>query len=562
MSKITRPDSIVHFAEDFQTNEMTIYGEVNYPVLDNMVQMVNAEYYRGWGINDPLINPNPYIQDFNAFAYTMSLYNGYVFQEGFVDYNTSQTYYKNAITKYNGEAYISLIENNKGNLPTNTSGNANFVLTGSQPENIENGSKLLSIGNGYMVRYKTSGTNGFVLYQFNTGGTYTVVGSTPVEFQSVNMYLTRITDTIFAFTSSSSFYIYEVDLINGVFTQLNTKLLSVLIENFSISKMPSYDGNIRFVTSNITDTGDTKVWQYDISSNNITDITFAFTPPALYMDAEMVNESENKIVVFDRNFDLQIYTFDVNGFTAIGTIQSEIGELDIVSILRPLDDNVFMIYDGSTIANDFIRILGIDESNNILELQVIDVGGSSGRRSYASPNTTTITVLDNVGDSINTYTGGIQLAAWRRQRADELAFDGNDDGFESNNVSDAIKELLEKILPVGKVVHFATDDDPNTIYPIGVWEEIEGKFLVGQDVSDPNFDTIGETGGSFEFTVSRDGWGSLYYGSSPTTEGRLITGTGDSESTETWQSFGEAQNDQTVLYAPPYRVVKIWKRVS
>jgi hypothetical protein len=174
MSKIIRPSETIHFAQDFQTNEMTVYGKIDAPVLDNMVTMIQPEYYRGWGINDPITDPNPYIQDFNAFAYSMSLYNGYIYQEGIVDYTTTQTYYTNSMTKYNNEIWISTNDGNIGNLPDVGGGFSNYTLIGSESEGIDNREPLIHMGNGYLVRYKTFGDNEFVLHQFMTGNTYPV----------------------------------------------------------------------------------------------------------------------------------------------------------------------------------------------------------------------------------------------------------------------------------------------------------------------------------------------------------------------------------------------------
>lgn len=61
---------------------------------------------------------------------------------------------------------------------------------------------------------------------------------------------------------------------------------------------------------------------------------------------------------------------------------------------------------------------------------------------------------------------------------------------------DALEQaILQKIYPVGK--YYITEDsvNPATQLGFGTWTEVEGRFLVGQDTSDIQFDIIGEEGG-------------------------------------------------------------------
>lgn len=59
--------------------------------------------------------------------------------------------------------------------------------------------------------------------------------------------------------------------------------------------------------------------------------------------------------------------------------------------------------------------------------------------------------------------------------------------------------IANALYPVGKIVEFATDFDPNTSLGFGTWAyHSEGKVTVSKDASDSKFDTLGEAGGSLE----------------------------------------------------------------
>jgi cytoskeletal protein CcmA (bactofilin family) len=129
--------------------------------------------------------------------------------------------------------------------------------------------------------------------------------------------------------------------------------------------------------------------------------------------------------------------------------------------------------------------------------------------------------------------------------------------------------------PVGSIYTSTIATNPANIFG-GTWESFgAGKVLVGLDVDDTDFDTGEETGGAktntVDTTVTRDGWGSYqsYSGHlpEPTTDGRLVTGSGDTESGENLESLALAATNQTFTStaAPivqPYIVVYMFKRTA
>lgn len=135
---------------------------------------------------------------------------------------------------------------------------------------------------------------------------------------------------------------------------------------------------------------------------------------------------------------------------------------------------------------------------------------------------------------------------------------------------------MSEIYPVGSIYINASDStNPGTLLGFGTWEAFgAGKVPVGIDSSDTDFDTAEETGGSktttVDTTVPRDGWGSDQTNgklTEPTTDGRLVTGSGLSENSENLESLAQASGDRTFTstsadVVQPYIVVHMWKRTA
>ncbi len=97
-------------------------------------------------------------------------------------------------------------------------------------------------------------------------------------------------------------------------------------------------------------------------------------------------------------------------------------------------------------------------------------------------------------------------AAWMNAVQDELVNVVQGAGLtlvkaDSDQLLEAInilaKAQAQTLYPVGSLYMNASDDrNPNLIFGFGTWVKVSGRFIVGQDSSDTDFDTGAETGGS------------------------------------------------------------------
>lgn len=151
---------------------------------------------------------------------------------------------------------------------------------------------------------------------------------------------------------------------------------------------------------------------------------------------------------------------------------------------------------------------------------------------------------------------------------------------------------LELIYPVDSLYLSFSNTDPSTVLGFGTWSKIEGKFLVGVDSGDTDFDNAGETGGSKSHThndnITVDGT-SLTVGQMPATApfdldstptgsastsasttnpfaGDDVGATSPSSFNINWNGAGETHTHstsggvQSSSNVPPYIAVNMWRR--
>lgn len=66
-----------------------------------------------------------------------------------------------------------------------------------------------------------------------------------------------------------------------------------------------------------------------------------------------------------------------------------------------------------------------------------------------------------------------------------------------------LSSLWDQIYPVGSIYITANATNPSVLFG-GTWEQLKGKFLVGVDSSDTDFETSGKTGGEKTHTLTVD----------------------------------------------------------
>lgn len=125
-------------------------------------------------------------------------------------------------------------------------------------------------------------------------------------------------------------------------------------------------------------------------------------------------------------------------------------------------------------------------------------------------------------------------------------------------------KLLQEAFPINKVEVFFDDLDHSSFLGY-TWEMIsQGKFPIGLDTSDTDFNSIGKTGGEKTHTLTINEMPShkhnMHYG---TTAGGDGTGYIYSNSVGTGPAAMDAEGgDKAHNNVPPYIVMAFWKRVA
>lgn len=132
-----------------------------------------------------------------------------------------------------------------------------------------------------------------------------------------------------------------------------------------------------------------------------------------------------------------------------------------------------------------------------------------------------------------------------------------------------LKDLINTLYPVGMILSFDTDIDPNELYG-GTWERIKGKFIWGID----DGETAGMTGGTKTETLTEsqiaahkhklgyvmyrvpDSGGTQKWLVDVGTKTAALTGVVDSD------SITSAGGSQPHNNMPPYYGAYVWRRIA
>lgn len=147
------------------------------------------------------------------------------------------------------------------------------------------------------------------------------------------------------------------------------------------------------------------------------------------------------------------------------------------------------------------------------------------------------------------------------------------------HILEELDSLLDKIYPVGSIYMSVNNVDPSYFIG-GTWERIKGKFLLGVDEDDTDFETAGLTGGEKEHTLTKaevpnaTGGITLHGAGSGGTAVQSVSGAfsaGSSKSGYSYNAVSAATSVGIINFnlgfgggahnnIPPYETVYIWKR--
>lgn len=134
-----------------------------------------------------------------------------------------------------------------------------------------------------------------------------------------------------------------------------------------------------------------------------------------------------------------------------------------------------------------------------------------------------------------------------------------------------LSSLWDQIYPVGSIYITVNATNPSVLFG-GTWEQLKGKFLVGVDSSDADFETSGKTGGEKTHILKIDEMPShnhLLYGS-PSDSVDWIDGIQrvkydvnkkTASNTYTIGPVLDTGGSQAHNNLPPYMTVYMWKRI-
>lgn len=129
-------------------------------------------------------------------------------------------------------------------------------------------------------------------------------------------------------------------------------------------------------------------------------------------------------------------------------------------------------------------------------------------------------------------------------------------------------EVYETMCPVGSMyVNFTDDTNPATLLGFGTWQAVAGRFVVGYDGTQTEFNAAEKTGGHKKLQAHThsivNGAGDTFgFARMSSASGeRLWTGGNGSRIKESYDSIGSTgEGDGQNL--PPYIVGYVWKRIS
>lgn len=137
----------------------------------------------------------------------------------------------------------------------------------------------------------------------------------------------------------------------------------------------------------------------------------------------------------------------------------------------------------------------------------------------------------------------------------------------TGNILKSSTNILALVYPIGSIYISTVSTNPNTLFGFGTWSAFgAGKFLVGLNGADADFDTAEETGGSKTKNIahthtvpaSSTGWGRTSASSAHT-----LAPSEPNESASCTTDLPTSSGGSTIQdILPPYIVAYMWKRTA
>lgn len=129
-----------------------------------------------------------------------------------------------------------------------------------------------------------------------------------------------------------------------------------------------------------------------------------------------------------------------------------------------------------------------------------------------------------------------------------------------------LSTILQTVYPVGSIYTSVAATNPATLFGFGTWVAFgAGRVMVGYDASQTEFDTVEETGGAKEVTLSINQMpkhNHLYTGVNLWTNDNSSSSGSSYQGNSTNYITADAGNDEAHPNLQPYIVVHMWKRTA
>ena len=123
------------------------------------------------------------------------------------------------------------------------------------------------------------------------------------------------------------------------------------------------------------------------------------------------------------------------------------------------------------------------------------------------------------------------------------------------------KNIIDLLFPIGEIKFLDSATDPNELYPGTTWELIQGKFLVGYDEDDQDFNTINKIGGEKTVKLTKNQIPKMFWHTDNLNDSiKTLFSPGNTYGMNTSPDGQTATEGHNNL--PPYQVVYIWKRTA